>query len=298
MVVFVQWVANANLSIGICKLLLDKLIDALVDNEATGGSTALAGRADSTKKCAGEYKVDISTGRDNDCIVAAELEQTPAQAGSNCLTYLDAHASATGSTDERQPPVIGHHFSYAIVAIDNAGYPLLDLVGSQDLPQDILAGYAAERGFFAGFPDNYITADQGDHSIPAPHGYREIKGRDNTHDAQRMPLFKHTVARPFRLYGQSVQLAGEAYGEITDVNHFLHFSKAFLQALTHLIAHQTTQRILIFAKCFPVLAHNFSPLGSRHHAPMNEGSFCSGNDRLIFFRTRLADLSDQLSVDG
>ena len=82
-----------------------------------------------------------------------------------------------------------------------------------------------------------------------------------------MPLLVHAVTGTLGMHGQAIQLSGEPYGKITDVNHLLHFSQTFLVGFTHFVRHQLAQVSLHFAKGIADLTNDLSTLGSRHQPP-------------------------------
>ncbi len=56
-------------------------------------------------------------------------------------------------------------------------------------------------------------------------------------------------------------------GKIADVDHFLHFAQAFLQAFTHFVAYQLAKGLFVFPKFFTHLANDLAPLGCRPVTP-------------------------------
>ena len=66
---------------------------------------------------------------------------------------------------------------------------------------------------------------------------------------------------------QPVELPGKPNGEVTNIDHFLHFPQAFLQALAHLVAHQRPQRIFVLTQLIAILAYNFPALWGWQFSP-------------------------------
>ena len=75
-----------------------------------------------------------------------------------------------------------------------------------------------------GLPDDAVAAHRRDHGVPGPDRHREVEGADDADDAERMPLLVHAMAGALAVHGEAVELAGEADGEIGDVDHLLHFA--------------------------------------------------------------------------
>ena len=81
----------------------------------------------------------------------------------------------------------------------------------------------------------------------------------------------------------TVELAAQTNCEVTDVDHFLHFTQTFLQRLAHFVAHQGTERILLLTEGISELADHLSPFGRRNIPPFNESGLRRSNDSLVFF---------------
>ena len=113
-----------------------------------------------------------------------------------------------------------------------------------------------------------------------------------------MVLLVHAVQRPFGVHGQAVQLPAETYGEVADVDHFLHLPPAFLQAFAHFVAHQSAQRVFMVAKGLAVLPHDFPAAGGRNAAPVLKGIFRRPDDLVVLLAGRNADPADEPAVDG
>jgi hypothetical protein len=65
------------------------------------------------------------------------------------------------------------------------------------------------------------------------------------------------------MHSQAMQLPGEAYGEITDIDHFLYFSITFLQAFAHFVGYQASQGGLFPPEGLADLADDLAPTGGR-----------------------------------
>ena len=140
---------------------------------------------------------------------------------------------------------------------------------------------STNRCFFAWLPNNYITANQCQHGIPAPHSHRKIKCRNNSYNAKRMVLLIHPVLRALAMHGKSVQLSAQAHRKITDIYHFLHFAQTFLQTFPHFKAYQTAKVIFIVAKFIANLPYNFASFWSRVGTPFCKSLFCNFHRSII-----------------
>ncbi|MNT11442.1 hypothetical protein D3C72_1463240 [compost metagenome] len=79
------------------------------------------------------------------------------------------------------------------------------------------------------------------------------------------------MAGAFGRDGQAVQLARQADGEVADVDHFLHFTQAFLGDLAGFDGNQFAQRRLVFPQDFAKQANQLTATRRRHVAPGLEG---------------------------
>jgi len=93
-----------------------------------------------------------------------------------------------------------------------------------------------------------------------------------------VPGFGHAVAGAFGGDGQPVKLAGKAHGEVADVDHLLHFAKAFGGDLADLQCHEGAKVGLGGAKFFAEEADEFAPPRGGDGAPLGEGGFGAGDD--------------------
>ena len=100
------------------------------------------------------------------------------------------------------------------------------------------------------------------------------------------------------MHRQAVELAAQAYGKVTDIDHLLHFPPALLQALAHLVANQSTQSVLMATQRLAVLPHDLAALRSGYHAPVRKGLGCRLYDLLVLFGSGDTDPTDHLPVDG
>jgi hypothetical protein len=113
-----------------------------------------------------------------------------------------------------------------------------------------------------------------------------------------MPLLVHAVVGAFAVHGEAMQLAAQAYSEVTDIDHLLHFSQAFLVALAHLVAHQLAQCRLVHAQFLTQLAHHFAALRGRPSAPFGERTLGAGDGLFVLGLAGSAHHTDQAAIHG
>jgi len=95
----------------------------------------------------------------------------------------------------------------------------------------------------------------------------------------------------------TVELAAQTNREVTDVDHLLHLTQTFLQRLTHFVAHQGTERILLLTEGISELADHLPPFGRRNSSPFNESRLRRSNDSLVFFLGRAGKRRNDVAVD-
>ncbi len=159
------------------------MVHALVDDETARGGAALATGAHGAEDGGGDGHVEVGTGGDDDGVVAAQLQQAFAHAGGHGLADGFAHAGAAGGADQGNAVVGGHGFTDLGVADDQAEDAFRDVVGAQHGRNDALAGDGAEGRLLAGLPHDGVTADGGQHGIPAPDGDGEVERADDADHA-------------------------------------------------------------------------------------------------------------------
>ena len=113
-----------------------------------------------------------------------------------------------------------------------------------------------------------------------------------------MPLLVHAVAGALAVHGEAVELAGEADGEIGDVDHLLHFALAFGQDFAHFEADEGAEVVFVGAEFVGDLAHDFAAFGCGRHAPFEEGFLGARDDVLVVVEAGHANAGERLVVGG
>jgi hypothetical protein len=137
-------------------------------------------------------------------------------------------AGRAGGRDHRHAVVVDQHFADVALADQQAEQAFRRIAEAFD--GALAMACTAKRGqrcLFRRLPHHRVAADQRQRRVPRPHGHGEVEGRDHAAHAQRMPGFHHAVAGALGGHRQAVELAREADREIADVDHFLHFARAF-----------------------------------------------------------------------
>ena len=113
-----------------------------------------------------------------------------------------------------------------------------------------------------------------------------------------MPLFVHAMPGTLAVHAQSVELPGEADGEIRDIDHLLHLAQPLGEDLAHLHAHQRAQRGLVRAQLVADFAHDLSALGRGDHAPGGECRNRRLHDAFVLVRAGHAHAGDGATGGG
>ena len=121
-----------------------------------------------------------------------------------------------------------------------------------------------------GFQTADVAADGGEERVPGPDRDREVEGRDDADDAERMPLLVHAVPRALGVHREAVEHARLADREVGDVDHLLDFAVALGLDLAHLEAHEAAEEVLLRAQRVAHQAHGFAAPRRRHVAPGGE----------------------------
>src|SRR5215471_7848805 len=85
-----------------------------------------------------------------------------------------------------------------------------------------------------------------------------------------MPLLVHAMVRPLARYREAVELTREADGEVSEVDHLLHFAEAFGENLAGFESYQGAELGLMRAELVADLAHDLAPGGRGDQAPARE----------------------------
>ena len=80
-------------------------------------------------------------------------------------------------------------------------------------------------------------------------------------------MFHHAVKGAFGGDGQAVELAGEACGEVADVDHFLDFAEGFLFYFADFEGDEVGEVGFAFAEFEAEAADEFAALGGGDEAP-------------------------------
>src|SRR5271170_1934289 len=149
-------------------------------HQASQRSAALPGGAGSGENDGARRQLKVSRGGDDGGVVAAELEQRTAKAGSDPLTHSAAHFGAAGGADERDGAVTGQLLADGAIAdrkLRKAGRGRGRI--SEYLLEQPVQGERTQRRLVRWFPDNRIPAHQRQRRVPGPDGHRKVEGADH-----------------------------------------------------------------------------------------------------------------------
>ena len=188
--------------------LVDELIgDGLVHDQPAQGRAALAGGAGRGEDHPAQGQVDVRARRHDGTVVAAELEQDPAEALGHDGADLTSHPHRAGRRDQGHSIISDH---------DVADVPTADEDGCEVLRRPHLGGgprqqrlrsEGGEHGVLRGLPHHRVTGDQCQRRVPRVHGHGEVERGDDPDDAERMPGLHQPVPGTFAGHGLAPQLA-------------------------------------------------------------------------------------------
>ncbi len=112
----VEWIADRQRRINLLQTRHDRVINAVVHEQASQGSTALAGRADCGERNGAHCHFDIGARCNDHGIVAAQFQNRTCQA--RCATFCDmtAHTRAAGCADQWHALVIDQYGAAVVIA--------------------------------------------------------------------------------------------------------------------------------------------------------------------------------------
>src|SRR5690606_17275783 len=138
-----------------------------------------------------------------------------------------------------------------------------------------------ERGPLRRLPDDGVATDGRDGRVPRPDRHWEVEGGDHTDGAEGVPLLVHAVLRPLRGDGEPVELTGETYREVADVDHLLHLSDALGEDLAHLQGDQGAELLDVLPEGVAQPADVLAPFRGGKLTPALEGLHRVGDDLLV-----------------
>ena len=195
-----------------------------------------------------------------------------AQAPADDFADVAAHLGRAGGGDEGNARVVDEALADGrAVADDEAEDGGVNVVGAADALGDLDGGNGGERRLAGGLPDGGIAADRGQRAVPRPDGDGEVEGGDDADDAEGVPLLHHAVLGPLGSDGEAVELAGEADGEVADVDHLLHFAFAFGEDLAGFEGDEAPEVALGVAQGVAELADDLAAFGGGDELPLLEG---------------------------
>jgi hypothetical protein len=204
----------------------------------------LSGSSHRTEHDGGYGQFQVGEFIDDDGVVAAELQQTFAKPTRHPFGDIAADGGGSGERHERDAPVIDETRGELGAGIDEQLKNGRQFVIAHHAIADVLNGNRRERRLGRRLPHGSIAANGGEERVPGPHGHGEIERRNDSHHAERMPLFIHAVLGPFRMHGGAVKHARLADGKIRDIDHLLDFTQPFGLDLAVLECDQRAQVVL------------------------------------------------------
>ena len=270
-----------------------------MDDEPAQRGAPLPGRADRGEDDRPDRHVEIGGGRHDHPVVAAELQDRPAETRGDLGADDRAHAGRTGGRDDRHVPGLDQGFADRRSADDDLREPVRS-VGAEALEravQDLHGRERRERRLFRRFPDDGVAADERERRVPGPDRDRKVERGDDRAGPERMPGLGHAVAGALRGNDETVQLPRKADGEIADVDHLLHFAETLGNDLAHLQGHKRSEGVFRSAQFLAQEAHELAAARRRNLAPDAKGAPGASNDRRHVGKRRLLNAGDLGAVD-
>eukprot|EP00047_Mylnosiga_fluctuans_P013855 m.33831 g.33831 ORF g.33831 m.33831 type:complete len:546 (+) comp5145_c1_seq1:34-1671(+) len=243
------------------------VVHRLVQDQAAGGGAALAGGADGSEEHGTDGHVNVRVVHDNDCVVAAQLEERLAEAALDGDGDLAADARAAREADQVDLRVLGHLLADLSTATDGGTDGAGQVVRLEDLADDVGDSDGAQRRRWGPLPQVHVAANKADGVVPAKDSNREVEGGDDADQPEGIPVLQQVVAGALGRDDLARERAGQADSEVADVDILLHFALALSQNLAHLQRDQLAERLLLLAERVADLADNLATLGSRDLRP-------------------------------
>ena len=188
-------------------------------------------------------------GRDDRGVVAAELQQGPAEAVGDPRPDRAAHPGRPGGAEQRDAGVVDQRLADVGAADDD----LAEAARARRARRwpgraGRAGGQGGQRGVLRRLPDHGVAADERERGVPRPDRDGEVEGADHADDAERVPGLHQPVAGALGGYRLAVELAGEADGEVADVDHLLDLAERLGGDLADLQADQGGEVLLVLGR--------------------------------------------------
>ena len=248
-----------------------------MQEQAAQSGAALAGRAHRRKGHAAQGQVKVRGGGDDGGVVAAEFKQAASKAGRDARANLAPHAGGPCGRNQRHLGAIHQRLAQRAPADQHRGQarrgraPFGIEAGDRAL-QHGMGGQGRQAGLFRGLPDHRVAANERKGGVPGPDRNGKIEGGNHADHAQGMPSFHHTVLGSLGGNCISVQLPRQAQGEVTNINHFLHFAQALGQDLADLDGDKTAKIRFVGAQFLGPKPHQLASFWGRNCPPIAKGT--------------------------
>ncbi len=213
-------------------------------------------------------QVEVGGRRHDRGVVAAQLEQRPAEPGSNSWSDLTAHPRRPGRREQGDRRVVDQRETDRRVAEHHLGDVGREARLDQRPGQQGRGRESAQRRLLGGLPDDRVAADQGDRGVPRPDRDGEVERRDHPDDAERVPGLHQAVAGPLRGHRAPEQLPRQPDGVVADVDHLLHLAARLGGDLADLDGDQRGQVVEVLAQQLAEAPHHRAPHRRGHQPPL------------------------------
>ncbi len=292
-------VTHLHVAVDLGELGHQRVVNAVVHEQAAQRGAALAGRAHGGKGNTAQGKAEVGRGRDDGGVVATQLQDGAGKARGQARADGAAHGRGAGGREHGHAGIIYQNLTDGTLADEQFEQAFGRIAeAGQGALGDGVGGQGREGRLFGRLPHHGVAADQGQGRVPRPHGHGEVEGRDHAAHTERVPGFHHAVARTLGGNGQAIELARQAHGEVADVDHLLHLAQAFGRDLAGLQRHQQAQVILGGAQFFAQQAHQLATARGRNRAPGLEGGLRTGDGGRGLGRRRLGHGANDFAGDG
>ena len=241
----------------------------------------------------------VGVRRDDDGVVAAQLEDGAAEPGPHYRGDPFPHRTRAGGGHKRDAPVVQQAVAHGRTTTHHqAEHTRIDPVLAADIRRDPRDGDRGERGARGRLPQGRVPTHGRDGRVPRPDRHGEVEGADHPDHAQRMPLLAHVMILALAGHGQTVELARQSHREVADIDHLLDFAFALGADLAHFQGDERAERLLVGAQTLAEPAHDLAAKGRRHLAPLEEGAVGAVDDRVVLGLGDLVHGRDPRAVDG
>ena len=275
------------------EFFLERVVDALVRDDARCGRAALAGRPERGPHDAFDREVEIGVVHDDDRVLAAQLEVHVLECLRPGLEHLHARLARAGERDHADVGMAHHTIADAAPAAEDDVHHAVREAG---LAEQLDEALRERRRVARRLQHDGVPADERRDELPRRDRDREVPRRNRADDADRHAYAHVPLVRQLRRSRLAVEAPPLAGHVVRDVDRLLDVPARLGAHLAHLVRHQVGERVLLLLEQSREAEEDLPALRARHEPPVRV-RLLRGRDRAVdVVGGRAREDADRLAV--